>query len=55
MPSNQSNECGAEVSQTGIKSYNCENNNLVSSKIGRYTLMLIFVIFAYAVQWFWTK
>jgi len=51
----QSAECGAEACQTEGKSSNCENNNLVSRNIGRYTLILILAIFAYAVQWFWTK
>jgi len=55
MPLRQSNECGAEVGHTEGKAPNCGNNDSVTSKIGRYTLMLIFVIFAYAVQWFCTK
>ena len=55
MQLRQSDECRAEAIQTESKSPSCENNNLVSNKIGRYVLILIYVIFAYAVQWFWTK
>ena len=55
MLSKQSDEYGAEVDQTEVKSPHCENYIPGASRIGRYTLILIFVICAYAVQWFWIK
>ena len=55
MQLRQTNECGAEVSRTESKSPSCANDIPDTSKIGRYLLILIFVIFAYAVQWFWIK
>jgi hypothetical protein len=55
MLSIQCNEYGAEVCQTESKSSHCENNIPGAGRIGRYALILILVIFAYAVQWFWIK
>ncbi len=55
MQLRQSNECGVEAIQTESKALCCENNNLVSGKFGRYALILILAIFAYAVQWLWIK
>ncbi len=55
MPLRQSNECAVEVGHKEGKATSRGNNNLVSGKIGRYALILILVIFAYVVQWFWIK
>jgi hypothetical protein len=55
MTLRQSNECGSEVGQTESKSSHCKNNIPGAGRIGRYALILILVIFAYAVQWFWIK
>lgn len=53
MSQRQSNTCGLEASPTEKKCCNREKGILDIRRIGRYSLILIIVMFVYVLQWLW--